>query len=168
MNDKRFALLIASYQYDDSDLHKLQAPAQDAEDLYHVLANPDIGSFECEILCDVPVQEVRLKIEAFFSNRKQDDLLLLYFSGHGIKDEAGKLYFAMRDTKRKFPRATAIPADFINESMRLSRSQRQILLLDCCFSGAFARGMVVKARASKNAIFGLNSLPGFWTETYHS
>jgi hypothetical protein len=24
------------------------------------------------------------------------------------------------------------------------------------------------ARASKNAIFGLNLLPGFWTETYHS
>jgi hypothetical protein len=23
-------------------------------------------------------------------------------------------------------------------------------------------------RASKNAIFGLNLLPGFWTETYHS
>lgn len=145
MNERRFALIVASYQYDDSELRTLQAPAQDAEDLYHVLSNPDIGGFECEILCDAPAHEVSRKIEAFFTDRKQDDLLLLYFSGHGIKDEAGHLYLAMSDTKRKLLRSTAIPASFINESMRRSRSQRQILLLDCCYSGAFARGMVVKA-----------------------
>ena len=36
--------------------------------------------------------------------------------------------------------ATAIDAAFITDAMDRSRSNRQILILDCCHSGAFARG----------------------------
>ncbi len=84
-------------------------------------------------------------LEEFFSDRKTDDLLLLYFSGHGIKDIDGRLYFAMRNTKLDRLLSTAIPANFINELMRKSRSRKQILILDCCNSGAFARGMAVRS-----------------------
>jgi uncharacterized caspase-like protein len=66
---------------------------------------------------------------------------LLYVSCHGIKDLNGILYFATSDTNRKLLRATAISANFVNEVMLESNSRRQVLLLDCCFSGAIARGM---------------------------
>jgi uncharacterized caspase-like protein len=35
---------------------------------------------------------------------------------------------------------TAVPASFLTEEMDASRSRRQVLILDCCHSGAFARG----------------------------
>jgi len=40
--------------------------------------------------------------------------------------------------------ATAVAANFIHDSMEQSRSRRQIIILDSCFSGAFPRGMVAR------------------------
>lgn len=145
MDEKRFALIISSYQYEDPDLKQLVAPAQDAEALAHVLSDPNIGDFDVKTILNEPSHKVSREIEAFFIDRKRGDLLLLYFSGHGIKDEEGHLYFATTDTNRRLLRTTSIPASLINEMIRRSRSRKQVLLLDCCYSGAFARGMVVKA-----------------------
>ena len=66
---------------------------------------------------------------------------------HGIKDQGGDLYFAMTNTKLRLLGATAVAADFVNRRMTQSRSQRIVLFLDCCYAGAFDRGM--RARASK-------------------
>lgn len=145
MADNRFALIIATTHYEDPGLSRLVAPAADAEALARVLADPQIGDFEAEVLLNEPSHVLTLRIESFFANRKRDDLLLLYFSGHGIKDEDGQLYFAVTNTRRPFLRATAVSANFVNEVMRRSRSRRQVLLLDVCYSGAFARGMRVRA-----------------------
>jgi formylglycine-generating enzyme required for sulfatase activity len=145
MTEKRCALIIASYEYEDTDLRQLVAPAQDAEALAHVLADPAIGGFEVQTLLNELSYQVNRAIETFFADRRRDDLILLYFSGHGIKDEEGRLYLTTRDTRRKMLRTTAIPATLVNDVMRYSRSRRQVLLLDCCYSGAFARGLVVRA-----------------------
>jgi formylglycine-generating enzyme required for sulfatase activity len=145
MSEKRLALIIASYQYKDTDLRQLVAPAQDAEALARVLADPAIGNFEVQTLVNEPSYEVNPAIEVFFSDRRRDDLLLFYFSGHGIKDEEGRLYLTTSDTRRKMLRTTAIPATLVNDVMRYSRSRRQVLLLDCCYSGAFAKGLAVRA-----------------------
>ena len=145
MTEKRVALIIASYQYQDTGLSKLVAPAQDAEGLAQVLEDPAIGGFEVQTLLNQPSHQVRQHVEDFFSDRQRDDLLLCYFSGHGIKDEDGRLYFATPDTRRKRLRSTAIAATLVNDVMRSSYSRLQVLLLDCCYSGAFARGMVAKS-----------------------
>ncbi|MCK4315122.1 MAG: SUMF1/EgtB/PvdO family nonheme iron enzyme [Anaerolineae bacterium] len=147
MTEKRHALIIASYQYQDPDLRQLVAPAQDAEALARVLQDPAIGGFQVQTLQNECSYKVNQAIEAFFADRKTDDLLLLYYSGHGIKDEDGRLYFATTDTRRKMLRTTAIPTTLVNDVMRYSRSRRQVLLLDCCYSGAFAKGMIAKAGA---------------------
>jgi hypothetical protein len=43
-------------------------------------------------------------------------------------------------TERELLTGTAVPASFLTEEMDASRSRRQVLILDCCHSGAFARG----------------------------
>ncbi len=148
MSNRRLALIIASYEYQDDSLRQLVAPAQDAEALAQVLRDPGIGGYEVQSLLNEPSHEVTQAIEAFFVDRKRDDLLLLYFSGHGIKDDDGQLYFATANTRRKLLRSTGISANFVNNVMRYSRSRRQVLLLDCCYSGAFARGMIARADKS--------------------
>ncbi len=148
MNAKQSALIIASSHYEDATLRKLVAPPQDAEALARVLQDPAVGGFKVTTLLDQPSYRVKREIQAFFADRQRDDLLLLYFSGHGIKDEEGSLYFATADTQQKFLQATAVEASFVNDMMRRSLSRRQVLLLDCCHSGAFAHGMVAKAGAT--------------------
>lgn len=152
---KRLALIIASYEYQDESLRQLVAPAQDAEALARVLQDPDIGGFdEVKVLTNCPSHEVRVEIASFFADRKRDDLLLLYFSGHGVKDDDGRLYLATTDTQRKLLRATAVPASFTNETMTDSRSRRQVLILDCCHSGAFARTKADKVVGIKEQVGG--------------
>jgi hypothetical protein len=146
----RLALIIATSQYQDSALRQLVAPAQDAAALARVLENPMIGGFQVRTLINETSSKVNLEIEDFCDNRNRDDLLLLYFSGHGIKDTDGQLYFATADTqlvRHNVRRATAVAASFVNQVMSHSRSRRQILLLDCCYSGAFKEGMLAKADA---------------------
>jgi Caspase domain len=145
---EKLALIIAVSQYQDAALRQLIAPAQDAEALARVLANPAIGGFQVQTLVNETSSRVNLEIETFCDNRKHDDLLVLYFSGHGIKDTDGQLYFATTDTqlvRHSVRRATAVAASFVNQVMSHSRSRRQILLLDCCYSGAFKEGMLAKA-----------------------
>ena len=147
MSETKSALIIANYRYEHPDLRQLTAPAQDAESLARVLARRDLGGFDVRTLINEPSYEVSAEIEKFCDDRKRDDLLLIYFSGHGIKDADGQLYFATVDTQlfqHNVRRATAVPAHFVNDAMSRSRSRRQILLLDCCYSGAFRHGMLAK------------------------
>jgi uncharacterized caspase-like protein len=141
MADGRYALIVASSRYSDATLTRLEAPANDARTLASVLAAPAIGDFDVTTLTDEPAPAVMQGIEDFFDGRRREDLVLLYFSGHGILDEGARLYFATTDTRVDRPRSTAVSADFVNELMGECRSRRQVLVLDCCNSGAFARGI---------------------------
>jgi Caspase domain len=139
--DGRFALIVASSRYTDPTLTQLEAPAHDARALATVLGTEAVGDFEVTTLTDEPAPKVMQEIEAFLDDRRRDDLVLLYFSGHGILDEGARLYFATADTRVDRPRSTAVSADFVNDLMSECRSRRQVLMLDCCNSGAFARGI---------------------------
>src|SRR5680860_938850 len=61
-------------------------------------------------------------------------------SCHGVKDDDGQLYFAATDTVRDALEVTAVPAAFLNEQMERCRARSIVLLLDCCYAGAFAAG----------------------------
>jgi Caspase domain len=141
MAEGRYALVVASSRYADPTLRQLEAPGHDARSLSSVLSTPTIGDFNVTTLEDEPAPKVTQEIEAFFDGRRREDLVLLYFSGHGILDESARLYFATTDTRVDRPRSTAVSADFVNDLMGECRSRRQVLVLDCCNSGAFARGI---------------------------
>jgi uncharacterized membrane protein HdeD (DUF308 family) len=143
----RSALIVASYDYQDPGLRRLRAPAQDAEALARVLRDPSIGDFDVRTMLNEPSYVVNEAVEEFFDERGRDDLLLLHFSCHGVKDEGGELYFATANTKLRRLGATAVAADFVNRRMNRSRSRRVVLLLDCCYAGAFERGIVARAGA---------------------
>lgn len=56
-----------------------------------------------------------------------------------MKDESVELYFAMGDSDVDHLEATAVSAEFLNPLMSRSASRRIVLLLDCCYAGAFGR-----------------------------
>ena len=141
----RSALIVASYDYQDPGLRRLQAPARDAEALAGVLSDPQIGGFDVRVMLNEPAHLVNLALEEFFADRDPDDLLLVHFSGHGVKGAGGELYFAAADSRLSRLAATAVAADFVNRRMSRTRSRRVVLLLDCCYAGAFERGMTARA-----------------------
>ena len=148
MERGRYALIVAGYEYQDPGLRRLRAPARDAEALAGVLRDAQIGGFDVRAMVNEPAHVVNEAVEDFFAERSPQDLLVLHFSCHGVKDESGELYFAMANTKLRRLGATAVSADFVNRRMNRSRSRRIVLLLDCCYAGAFERGIAAKAGAA--------------------
>ncbi|MBN3959916.1 caspase family protein [Nostoc sp. NMS8] len=146
----KVALLIGVSEYEPG-LNPLPGAVKDVEALREVLLHTDMGGFaasDITLLKNPERQIVEMAIETLFSSRHKDDLLLLYFSGHGIKDDRGRLYLATRNTSKtqqgELIRSTSVSANFIHDRMSESRSRRQVVILDSCFSGAFAEGMSAK------------------------
>ncbi|MGX1913560.1 caspase, EACC1-associated type [Streptomyces phaeochromogenes] len=149
---RRLALLIATYEYQDTGLRQLTAPAHDAEALATVLKDPDIAGFEVTTLINEPHHRVGEAIGDFYRDRRRDDLTLLYFTGHGLKDDDGQLYLAMTNTRRDSLLFTALPAEQIDRAMSGSMSRQKVLILDCCYSGAFPAGRIAKADTAVHAL----------------
>jgi hypothetical protein len=144
----KVALLIGVGQYGPG-FNQLPAAPNDVEAMQRVLRHHDMGNFdEVKPVIDPDPQEMGIAIEHLFGGRNRDDLLLLFFSGHGIKDENGNLYLGTRTTRKNewggVIRSTAIAARFVQEIMNDSRARRAVVILDCCFSGAFGEGLLAK------------------------
>ncbi|BAZ39144.1 extracellular ligand-binding receptor [Calothrix sp. NIES-4101] len=146
---KKIALLIGVSEYEPG-LNPLPAAVNDVDAMERVLANLEMGGFadNITVLKNPQPQVMREAIEKLFAGRQKDDLLLFYFSGHGIKDfDSGRFYLstsATRKEKSGLVKSSSIEANFLHGNINDSRSQRQVIILDCCFSGAIAQGMTVK------------------------
>ena len=88
---------------------------------------------------------LRRRIAAFFGDRARDDLLLLHFSCHGLKDDSGQLYFAAPTPRSATWTRPRSPPSSSAAQMARSRSSSVLMLLDCCYSGAIARGLRFRA-----------------------
>jgi len=83
--DERHALVVANYDYQDLGLRRLRAPAHDAEQLARVLRDPAIGGFQVHTMLNQSAPAINEAVEEFFADRSPEELLLLYFSGHGSR-----------------------------------------------------------------------------------
>ena len=152
MSGQRKALIIANDEYEQDGLSNLLAPGADAEALGRVLGDRQIGGFAVQVVRNEPAHVIEAQIEDLFAESRPDDVLLLHFSGHGLKSESGALFFAASNTRPNRLRATAVSADFVRECMQESRSRSIVLLLDCCYGGAFAQGVRVRAAGDVNVL----------------
>ncbi len=146
---KRKALLIGVGNYDQNSFNNytLNTPPNNVAALQEVLVDSQIGFFdEVYPLVNPNLLTMQTKIEDIFIKSEKNDLVLLYFTGHGIKDESNKLYLTNCDTK-KYPsgelaKSTAVSSSFILDIMANCSVRRQIIILDSCFSGAFPDGIL--------------------------
>ena len=93
----KLALLIGVSNYEPG-LKQLPGTQKDLEAMQRVLQQPENGNFdEVKLLTNPNSEEMQMAIQTLFSERKpgDNDLLLLYFSGHGLIDDSGKLYLTM-------------------------------------------------------------------------
>jgi hypothetical protein len=141
----RRALILANGHFADSRIPPLASPVPDGRRLADLLKREDVGAYEVEFGADLSAPEVRLRTERFFNAAGADDLLVLFLSGHGMKDRKGNLHFVTKDTQRDALAATAVDARFFHERMKDSLARRLIVFVDTCYSGAFAEGGAFKS-----------------------
>jgi hypothetical protein len=88
--------------------------------------------------------EIRIAVEEFLSGQRPGDLSLVYLSCHGLMDARRRLYFAATDTVKDRLAATGIEARWLLDQLEECRARRQVVILDCCFSGAFTSPWLVQ------------------------
>src|SRR3954447_4409616 len=134
----RSALLIATSRYDDPEFRQLRSPGLDAAEFAEAIADPGVGGFTVTQVIDESEARIRRAVARFCANRGLDDLILIYLSCHGVLDSRGRLFFVTSDTEKQHLGATAVSSEWLLGQLDECRARRQVLILDCCFSGAFA------------------------------
>jgi hypothetical protein len=134
----KVALLIGVSEY-GTGLNPLPGAVKSVESVQQVLQPLEIGGFdEVKPLWNPNPPVMREAIETLFSGRTKDDLVLLFFSGHLVCDDNGKLYLATAITRQSLRaeliRVSTIPVSFVHDLMSNSPCQRQVVILDCCLS----------------------------------
>ncbi len=151
----KIALLIGVSEYEPG-LDGLPSAVNDVTAMQQVLTNPEMGEFAdaaVTVLQNPDRQTMETAIYNLFANRAKEDLVLLYFSGHGVVDDSGEFYFTSRFTRKEQGRlvpTTAVAARSVRDWLEQSRSQYKVIILDSCFSGAFAKGVKAKDSGSVN------------------
>src|SRR6267143_855634 len=135
----RRAVLIGAAQYDAPELPGLKAPPKDVGALATVLKDhEECGFTDVLSMVDPPLQKMRVELNRAFKECAHDDLLLLYFSGHGKLSEGGEgqLHLCVRETALDLLPATSYCLTELRELIDKYPVSRVIIILDCCFSGA--------------------------------
>jgi hypothetical protein len=149
----RHALLLGVRDYEDRAFHSLPAVAADLDCLSQVLEEPDIGGFEITAERDPDAAAMKAAIAGFLDARTPDDVVVLYLSGHGAWSAGiGQLYFAARDTRLDLLVQTGVPAEYLNSALEECRAQQKAVLLDCCYSGAFAQGFRTRGAGNRTGL----------------
>ncbi|WP_112140249.1 caspase family protein [Glycomyces dulcitolivorans] len=137
------ALLIGNALYlRDPELRTLKGPSADVAALFAALTDADTGLFDpdaIEPLIDRGVQDLREKVHQFLvEDATRDDILLLYYSGHGRLDLTSRLHLCAIDTRTSALRPTALRyAEDVEAAINESPAASVVTVLDCCYSGAF-------------------------------
>lgn len=160
MAGRRIALLIGTDQYRDIGLSRLAAPAFDMRQLAVVLGDPAVAGFAVTELYNRPVGDVGRAIGSCYRNARRDDLVLVYFTGHGVKDDDGQLHLAMTDTFLEELQFSGLHADQLRLAMDRSVSRQKVLILDCCYAGAFPRDTMMTRPKGDTAVHALAQLGG--------
>jgi uncharacterized caspase-like protein len=76
------------------------------------------------------------EIPRWLSRIGPKDRLIVYFSGHGFRDPAGRLYLAPIDVDPADPANTGLPVEWFRQQVADCKASFKLLVLDACHSGS--------------------------------
>jgi hypothetical protein len=141
---RRRALLICNERYDDGRFAPLPSTQADVWGLRQVLQHRNIGAFvSITHRSDLTADDMRQAISEFLEECEQDELALVYVSGHGARlaRDGGEFYFVATDTDFDRVAETGVSAGFVNEQLEQCWAPQKVVVIDCCRSGGFAVGL---------------------------
>jgi hypothetical protein len=126
----------SDYEY-EKKLSRLPAIRNNLFGLEQAFTNPSTGVFDSEncTVADSPDSPKSMIQRIRRAARETEDVLVTYYAGHGLLGWGSKLYLSVRETDPDQLDGTAVPFEWVRDSIRESPADIRILILDCCFSG---------------------------------
>jgi len=156
----RWAIVVGVNHYDDTDIPGLKKAVNDAKGFANSLI--DYGQFDKNRVFLMTEEEERenkptkskieQKLEYILEMSDSDDLLIFYFSGHGITDKnTGKGYLIPSDANDRKLLQTSLNIEEIVTEIKKKGIRKSILMLDAC------RNEFGESKKSLGTNMGLNS-----------
>ncbi|MEV4148742.1 caspase family protein [Amycolatopsis sp. NPDC049691] len=130
-------VLLGAGRFRDPVLTELPAVSENLLALRGRFTDPGTGVFAAENCVTVP-EDASVAEAGRLVNRCAEqarDLLLVYYAGHGLVDDRGRLHLALHHTETSSLKYSALPVDLLREDIGASPAEARILILDCCFAG---------------------------------
>ena len=154
---RKHAVIVGVSKYQDPDITSLKFASVDAQSVYQFVTDPNGGGFPKDnvrlLVDEQATREAIMKTigEWLPSRIKPDDMVLLFYSGHGgvEVDLAGEesdghsKYLIPHDAILGSLFSTAILNSMVTTMLRRINSNQMIFLIDCCYSGGSTSGQEI-------------------------
>src|SRR3954470_13759469 len=147
-----FAVIVGIDTYSDSRIPNLQFARKDAEAVYQVLTDPNVGRFNPDnVIVLVDENATERKIRSVLGTKlprrtSETSTVCIYYAGHGapvIDNDARRnsadsieKYLVPHDAEADDLRSTAISMDSIQQYFSWLDAKQVICFFDTCYSGA--------------------------------
>ena len=138
----RIALIGSSRFGRSPGLTDLPSVADNVTVLRSIFTDPrlcGIPDTHCPVLLDA---DTPAELDAWLEKvaGEADDLLLVYYAGHGVVGEDDELYLTVAESDDRHIHRSGVPFAWVKAAILNSPARTRVLVLDCCFSGhALAR-----------------------------
>ncbi|MBU2522313.1 MAG: caspase family protein [Proteobacteria bacterium] len=136
--NRRWALVIGISKYKSSGINPLSYADADAEAFHDQLKEFGWLKSRTRLLTNAEAtkQNIEIALESWLSEASPNDLILLFWAGHGMPDPANMehVYFACYDTIPSIP-ATGYRMDRVVESLKERGARNVVVLADTCHAG---------------------------------
>ncbi|HET6882624.1 MAG TPA: caspase family protein, partial [Pirellulales bacterium] len=79
---------------------------------------------------------IEVELKRYFKKLKPEDVLLVYFSGHGFRDAEGKMFLAPLDVDPDNAASTGVAVEWLREQIAGCQAGFKLLVLDACHAGS--------------------------------
>ena len=159
-----FAVGVSDYA--SESLTKLSYASKDAQDFISAIKNSDLSMYRgvnAELINDANAKKafVEKQLANLTNKVSQDDVVMLFFSGHGVRD-GEDAYFMTIDSDGNEP-YTGVDFNLIRKNLVKLKDKkcRVIIFMDACHSGVLYGGK----GARKEITFAEHDIIGFYSST---
>jgi hypothetical protein len=154
LNPDAIAVIIGNQDYSNKDVPKVDFAVNDAMSMKNYMINR-LGFREANII--YLENASKTDFETLFGTREvnkgklfnyvkpQRSDVFVYYSGHGAPDvQNNKAYFMPVNADPNYVKLTGYPLDVFYQNLAGIPSRSTTVILDACFSGGSAQGMLIK------------------------
>ncbi len=129
----RWAVLVGIQKYDDATLPAPPTAAADARLLQETMIKRyGVPPDQALLLEDASLARLKEGIAGLLDRVTPEGKLVVYFAGHALRDDEGKVFLTPREFNPGKPAATGLALQWLVDRMEECKAKEKLLLLDAC------------------------------------
>jgi uncharacterized caspase-like protein len=153
-----YAIGVSKYEQDNFNL---EYAAKDAEDIVKLFSSASLGFMDVEthLLTNEQVTVEAIEdLKAELEKTKVDDIVCLFYAGHGVLDAELNYFIASSNMDFNKPSEKGIPYDTFENLMDNIPARRKLMMIDACHSGEIDKDELVQIESDLENETGDNDL----------